>query len=63
MLDILIFLPVVIAAGIIGNWFLTEVRKSRQRGEPSYKPYLTIPGIMILLAMTVLIVLAILKKM
>lgn len=52
MLDILICLPVLIAAGLIGNWFLAEVRKSRQKRELWYKPYFTIPGIMILLAFT-----------
>jgi hypothetical protein len=41
---------VLVAAGLLGNWFLSEVRRAKARREPWYKPYLTIPGIMVLIA-------------
>ena len=36
------------AATLIGNMFLDEVRKSNFRKEPWYKPYLSLPGIIII---------------
>ena len=48
--EILRFVAVLAAAGLLGNWFLAEVRKSRARKEPKYKPYLSVPGIMVIIA-------------
>ena len=42
---------VLIAAILDGNWFLAEVRKSRIREEPWYKPYISVPGLIILAAL------------
>ncbi|MFW5957970.1 MAG: hypothetical protein ACOCQ0_02330 [Desulfosalsimonas sp.] len=39
------------AAAILGNWFLAEVKKSKARKEPWYKPYLSPPGLLILFAL------------
>ncbi len=38
------------AALIVGNWFLSEVRKSNARKDPWYKPYLSTPGLIIIAA-------------
>jgi hypothetical protein len=46
------FITVLVAALIIGNWFLAEVRKAKLRKEPWYKPYLSIPGLIILAALS-----------
>ena len=35
------------AAIILGNWFLSEARQSKLRGDPVYKAYLSLPGIII----------------
>lgn len=35
------------AAGILGSWFSSEVKKNKLKGEPAYKAYLTPPGILI----------------
>ncbi len=43
---------VLVAAVIIGNWFLSEVRKARLNNEPWYKPYFSIPGIIMLVALS-----------
>jgi len=48
--EILRFAAVLAAAGLLGNWFLGEVRKSRAKNEPRYKPYLTVPGVLIVIA-------------
>jgi hypothetical protein len=40
---------VLIAAILLGNWFLSEVRSARARQLPWYRPYLSPPGVMILL--------------
>ena len=42
------------AAAILGNWFLSEARKSKKLGKPWYAPYLSIPGIIILLLIILL---------
>jgi hypothetical protein len=44
------------AAILVGNWFLSEVKKVRIKGGPWYQPYLSIPGVMIILAILLPIV-------
>jgi hypothetical protein len=39
---------VLLAASILGNWFLVELKRSRALGKPWYAGYLTIPGIIII---------------
>ncbi len=54
-------IAVVVAAFIVGNSFLAELKKARTLGLPWYKPYLTLPGIIILIV--ILVVPIILKIM
>jgi hypothetical protein len=42
-------IPILVAAFFLGNWFLSEVRKAKSAGKPWYAPYLTIPGILIMI--------------
>ena len=49
------------AAILVGNWFLSEVKKSRARGGPWYQPYLSVPGVVIFLAILFPIILWIIK--
>jgi hypothetical protein len=46
-------IPVLAAAFFLGNWFLSEVRKAKLAGKPWYAPYLTIPGILILVTLMI----------
>jgi len=46
-------IAVLIAALIVGNSFLAKLKKARVLGLPWYKPYLTLPGIIILIAILV----------
>ena len=48
-LKILKFVSVLIAAGILGNWYLGEYRKARMAAMPLYRAYFTLPGILIIL--------------
>ena len=43
---------VLIAAIIIGNWFLAEVKKANRKQQPWYTPYLSLPGLIILAALS-----------
>ncbi|MFZ0613044.1 MAG: hypothetical protein WAM73_12460 [Desulfobacterales bacterium] len=43
----------LLAAVILGNLFLTEVKKARRCGAAWYAPYLTLPGLMMLAALSV----------
>ena len=51
-------ISVVIAALILGRWFDRERKKSEANGEPWYKPWRSIPGILIIVVICFLIVLA-----
>jgi len=46
------YVAVVIAAIMVGNWFLAEVRKSKIKKEPWYKPYVSVPGLIIIAALS-----------
>ena len=50
MVVILKYAAVLAAAGIVGNSFLKELKKAQALGLPWYRPYLTIPGIVVILA-------------
>ena len=43
-------IAVLAAAMVIGNWFLIEVKKAKFKGQPWYKPYLSVPGLIIIIA-------------
>ena len=51
------YVPALIAALLLGNWFLAEVKKAKAARKPWYAPYLTAPGILIVLAFALPIVL------
>ena len=46
-------IAVLIAAFVLGNWFLAEAKKAKKAGKPWYAPYLTIPGILIIVALLI----------
>ena len=51
-------IAVCIAAGLLGNWFSDEVKKAKHKGDPPYKAYASIPGILIIVLIVLLPVLA-----
>ncbi len=48
----------LVAAGVLGNWYLSEYRRVRATPLPWYRAYLTLPGILILVLFILLPVLA-----
>jgi len=46
------YIAVLVAAMIIGNWFLAEVKKAKFNRQPWYKPYFSVPGLIILAALS-----------
>jgi len=46
-------ISVLLGAAILGNWFLSEFKKSRRRNLPWYTAYLSPPGLLILAALLV----------
>lgn len=56
------FIPVLIAAMLVGNAFLKEVRAAQRVKAPWYRPYLTLPGVIVILALLAPLVLWILNK-
>ena len=57
LLQALKLVVVLLAAVTLGNWFLAEVRSARRLRKPWYAPYLSLPGILVLLAIALPIVL------
>ncbi len=57
LLNLIKYAAVLIAAIIIGNWFLAEARKAKTNKEPWYKPYMSVPGLIILAALSLPIIL------
>ena len=53
----------LVAAILVGNWFMSEIKKARFKGAPWYQAYVSIPGLLIILAVLLVpIVLWIIKS-
>ncbi len=50
IVEIIKIIAVLAAAATLGNWFLREIKKSRDRRSPWYTPYIGLPGILVLIA-------------
>lgn len=50
IVNILKIIPILIAAILLGNWFLAELKRANATGKPWYAVYLSVPGLLILLA-------------
>jgi hypothetical protein len=48
--QIIKMIAVLGAAALLGNWFLSELRAARRNGKPWFAVYLTVPGILVVLA-------------
>jgi purine-cytosine permease-like protein len=57
LLKLIKYAAVLFAAIIIGNWFLAETRKAKTNKEPWYKPYASVPGLIILAALSLPLIL------
>ena len=60
--NILKYIAVLIAAIVIGNWFLAEVRKAKINQQPWYKPYISVPGLIILVALSLPLIILIISR-
>lgn len=49
-LQLIKILCIFIGAVLLGNMFLEEVKKAKMAHKPWYAPYLTLPGILIIIA-------------
>jgi len=54
IIKILKIVAVLIAAVLIGNWFMSEFRKAQAGGKPWYYAYLSPPGLLILAVIIIL---------
>jgi len=61
MIQLFSFISVLIAAILIGSWFLDEIKQAKIYNLPWYKPYLSLPGIIILIAVACPIIMRILN--
>ena len=54
---------VMIAAIIVGNWFLAEVKKANRKQQPWYKPYLSVPGLIIVAASSLPLIYLLIRRL
>lgn len=52
-MTILKAIPILIAAFMLGNWFLSEVKKAKAARKPWYTPYMTVPGILVIVTLMI----------
>lgn len=50
IITILKLAALLAASMILGNWFLSEVKNAKIKKLPWYSPYMTLPGIIIIIA-------------
>jgi len=63
LVTILKMLAPLVAAILVGNWFMSEVKKAKAARQPWYRPYLSTPGLLIIVAAILIpIILWIIKK-
>jgi hypothetical protein len=58
ILKVVKMICVLAAAGVLGNWYLTEYRRVRTTNLPWYRAYLTVPAILIIILIFMLPLLA-----
>jgi len=51
VISLLKMVAVLLAASLLGYWFLSELKQARLRQRPWYAPYLTLPGLLIIIAL------------
>ncbi len=56
--EVIRLLALLAAAIILGNWFLSETKKAKAQRAPWYQPYLSPPGILIVLIVILLPILS-----
>jgi hypothetical protein len=54
ILNLIKIIPILIAAILLGNWFLAELKHANTTGKPWYTAYISAPGLLILLAILVI---------
>ncbi|MGD8242546.1 MAG: hypothetical protein PVF59_06970 [Desulfobacterales bacterium] len=54
VLQLIKMAAVLMAAILLGNWFLAEVKSAKALRKPWYAPYLSLPGIAILVIAIIL---------
>ena len=59
---VLKYLAVIIAAIIVGSSFLNKNRQAKRQGAPWYQPYLSVPGLLILVVLLLPVVVWLFRK-
>jgi hypothetical protein len=62
LVPLLKIIAVLAATIMIGNWFLGEIKKAQLKGKPWYAPYLSIPGLLIIFALMLPIIIWVIKN-
>jgi len=50
IINLLRLIAVLVAAVMLGNWFQKELKSAKRNGLPWYRPYISPPGLLIILS-------------
>jgi hypothetical protein len=53
LIEMVKIVAVLVAAAVVGNWFLGEVKKARRQARAWYAPYFSLPGLIVILAICI----------
>ena len=62
LVALLKIIAILAATIMIGNWFLGEIKKAQVKGKPWYTAYLSIPGLLIIFALLLPIIIWVINK-
>ena len=57
VIELIRIVAVLIAAIMLGNWFQRELKKAKLNDLPWYRPYISLPGLIIIISILLLPVL------
>jgi hypothetical protein len=62
MIEIVKIVAVLLAAALVGNWFLSEAKKARKQAKAWYAAYFSLPGLIVILAICLPLIIWILSR-
>ena len=62
IIEIVKIVAVLLAAALVGNWFLSEAKKARRQAKTWYAAYLSLPGLVVILAICLPLIIWILSR-
>ncbi len=62
VISIFKMVAVLLAASFLGNWFLSELKRAHDLKKPWYAPYLSLPGVLMIIALFIPVVIWVFQR-